>query len=96
MGMENPMDTFAVLMPVGFKTYIRDLWFHLEFSRNMYYVCLVRQIALNDETGEISVSVLDYYFSVRHEKSVKSKKISNELYVRVLSFAIFYGQFGAP
>ena len=33
MGLENPMDTFAVLMPIGFKTYIRDLWLHLEFSQ---------------------------------------------------------------
>ena len=45
--MKNPMDTFAVLMSIGFKTYIRDLWFHLDFSQ--YYVFLIRQIALNDE-----------------------------------------------
>ena len=43
------MDTFAVLMPTGFKTYIRDLWFHLEFSHSYLIICLIRQIALNDE-----------------------------------------------
>ena len=46
MGLKNPTDTFAVLMSIGFKTYIQDLWNSVS---NIYYVCLIRQIALNDE-----------------------------------------------
>ena len=43
------MDTFAVLMPTGFKTYIRDFSSTWNSVSNIYYVCLIRQIALNDE-----------------------------------------------
>ena len=40
------MDTLAVLMQIGFKPYIRDLW---NLVSNIYYVCLIRQIACNEE-----------------------------------------------
>ena len=49
MGMKNPVDTFAVLMPIGsIRTYgiFGSIWNSVS---NIYYVCLIRQIALNDE-----------------------------------------------
>ena len=69
--MENPMGTFAVLMPTGFKTYIWDLWFHLESVSNICYVCVIRQIALNDKIGafigsfklRLDLTNLDKYLS---------------------------------
>ena len=43
------MDTFAVLMPIGFKTTYEIFGSTWNSVSYIYYVCLIRQIALNDE-----------------------------------------------
>ena len=50
------MDTLAVLMPIGFKTYeiFVTIWNSVS---NIHYVCLIRQIALNDDIDTIIGSV---------------------------------------
>ena len=49
MEVQNPKGTFAVLLQIVFKMYIRDICFHLELVSNIYYACVIRQIALKDE-----------------------------------------------
>ena len=49
MRVENPMDTFAVLMHLASKRTYEIFGSNWNSVSNIYYVCLIRQIALNDE-----------------------------------------------
>ena len=49
MRLENPVDTFAVLMPTGFKTTHEIFGSTWNSVSNIYHVCSIRQIVLNDE-----------------------------------------------
>ena len=49
MGVENPVDTLAVLMQLALKHTIEIFGSTWNSVSNIYYVCLIRQIALNDE-----------------------------------------------